>query len=53
MNTGAGDAIDLSWKLAATLAGWGGPLLLASYEQERRPIGLRNVKVSARRCTAA
>lgn len=46
MNTGVGDAIDLSWKLAATLAGWGGPGLLASYEQERRPIGLRNVKTS-------
>jgi 2-polyprenyl-6-methoxyphenol hydroxylase-like FAD-dependent oxidoreductase len=46
MNTGVGDAIDLSWKLAATLAGWGGPHLLASYECERRPIGLRNVKAS-------
>jgi len=46
MNTGAGDAIDLSWKLAATLAGWGGPQLLASYERERRQIGLRNVAVS-------
>jgi 2-polyprenyl-6-methoxyphenol hydroxylase-like FAD-dependent oxidoreductase len=46
MNTGVGDAIDLSWKLAATLAGWGGPQLLASYEKERRPIGLRNVKAS-------
>lgn len=46
MNTGVGDAIDLSWKLAATLAGWGGPQLLASYEQERRAIGLRNVKTS-------
>ena len=46
MNTGVGDAIDLSWKLAATLAGWGGPQLLASYERERRPIGLRNVKTS-------
>jgi hypothetical protein len=46
MNTGVGDAIDLSWKLAATLAGWGGPQLLASYEFERRPIGLRNVKAS-------
>lgn len=46
MNTGVGDAIDLSWKLAATLAGWGGPQLLASYERERRPIGLRNVKAS-------
>jgi 2-polyprenyl-6-methoxyphenol hydroxylase-like FAD-dependent oxidoreductase len=46
MNTGVGDAIDLSWKLAGTLAGWGGPRLLASYEKERRPIGLRNVKAS-------
>ena len=46
MNTGVGDAIDLSWKLAATLAGWGGPGLLASYEKERRPIGIRNVKTS-------
>ncbi len=46
MNTGVGDAVDLSWKLAATLAGWGGRQLLASYEAERRPIGLRNVKAS-------
>src|ERR1700682_3480352 len=46
MNTGVGDAVDLSWKLAATLAGWGGRQLLASYEKERRPIGLRNVKAS-------
>lgn len=46
MNTGVGDAVDLSWKLAATLAGWGGPQLVASYEVERRPIGLRNVKAS-------
>jgi len=46
MNTGAGDAIDLSWKLAGTIQGWGGPELLASYEQERRPIGARNVDAS-------
>ncbi len=46
MNTGVGDAIDLSWKLAAVLAGWGGPHLLESYELERRPIGIRNVKAS-------
>ena len=25
MNTGIGDAVDLGWKLAAVLAGWGGP----------------------------
>jgi 2-polyprenyl-6-methoxyphenol hydroxylase-like FAD-dependent oxidoreductase len=46
MNTGVGDAIDLSWKLAATLAGWGGPQLLASYETERRQVGERNVAAS-------
>ncbi len=46
MNTGAGDAIDLGWKLAATLAGWGGPGLLQSYEIERRQIGERNVAAS-------
>ena len=48
MNTGVGDSIDLSWKLAATLAGWGGPGLLDSYEAERRPVGHRNVTASRR-----
>ncbi len=48
MNTGIGDAIDLSWKLAATLRGWGGPKLLQSYEAERRPVGAINVKASGR-----
>ena len=42
MNTGVGDAFDLSWKLAGVIKGWGGPGLLDSYETERRPIGLRN-----------
>jgi hypothetical protein len=42
MNTGIGDAVDLGWKLAATIKGFGGPELLASYEVERRPVGLRN-----------
>ncbi|PQO23461.1 2-polyprenyl-6-methoxyphenol hydroxylase [Rhodobacteraceae bacterium WD3A24] len=46
MNTGVGDAIDLSWKLAATLRGWAGPNLLRSYEVERRQIGDRNVGAS-------
>ena len=46
MNSGVGDAIDLAWKLAATLQGWGGPGLLASYEIERRQIGARNVEAS-------
>ena len=46
MNSGVGDAIDLSWKLAATLRGWGGSNLLKSYEIERRQIGDRNVGAS-------
>lgn len=46
MNTGVGDAIDISWKLAATLRGWGGRKLLASYEAERRQVGAINVKAS-------
>ena len=46
MNSGVGDAIDLSWKLAATLQGWGGPGLLASYDVERRQVGARNVEAS-------
>jgi hypothetical protein len=46
MNTGVGDAIDLAWKLDATLSGWGGPQLLNSYEIERRQIGDRNVGAS-------
>ncbi len=43
MNMGLGDAVDLGWKLAATLQGWGGPKLLESYEIERRPIHQRTV----------
>ena len=46
MNSGVGDAIDLGWKLAGTLQGWGGPRLLKSYEIERRQIGDRNVGAS-------
>ena len=43
MNTGIGDAVDLSWKLAAVLQGWGGDDLLDSYSAERQPVGARNV----------
>ena len=48
MNTGIGDAFDLGWKLAAVLKGHGGPALLASYDEERRPIGVRNCEASRR-----
>jgi hypothetical protein len=43
MNTGIGDAVDLSWKFAASIQGWGGDGLLDSYTVERQPVGARNV----------
>ncbi|WP_155057087.1 FAD-dependent monooxygenase [Streptomyces blattellae] len=43
MNMGVGDAVDLGWKLAAVLSGWGGTALLDSYEAERRPVHQRVV----------
>jgi 2-polyprenyl-6-methoxyphenol hydroxylase-like FAD-dependent oxidoreductase len=41
-NTAVEDAVNLSWKLAAALKGWGGPALLDSYETERQPLARRN-----------
>ena len=38
MNMGVGDGVDLGWKIAATLQGWGDARLVASYEAERRPV---------------
>jgi 4-hydroxyisophthalate hydroxylase len=38
LNNGLDDVANLGWKLAATLKGWGGDALLASYTEERRPI---------------
>ncbi len=38
LNTGLEDAVNLGWKLAAAIQGWGGEPLLDSYEAERRPV---------------
>ncbi len=38
MNQGVQDAVDLGWKLSATLSGWGSDGLLDSYELERKPV---------------
>jgi len=38
INSGLEDAVNLSWKLAAHLQGWGGPKLLDSYSAERQPV---------------
>jgi 2-polyprenyl-6-methoxyphenol hydroxylase-like FAD-dependent oxidoreductase len=47
MNTGVGDAVDIGWKLAAILGGWGGSRLLHSYTAERKPIAMINVNEAA------
>jgi 2-polyprenyl-6-methoxyphenol hydroxylase-like FAD-dependent oxidoreductase len=44
MNMGIQDVVDLAWKLAAMLGGWGGKRLLDSYSIERRPVAVRNVR---------
>ena len=38
LNNGLEDSVNLSWKLAARLQGWGGEALLDSYSQEREPV---------------
>src|SRR5665213_2901393 len=38
LNNGLEDVVNLGWKLAAILQGWGGEALLQSYSEERRPI---------------
>jgi 2-polyprenyl-6-methoxyphenol hydroxylase-like FAD-dependent oxidoreductase len=39
LNTGIGDAMNLGWKLAATIHGWAPAGLLDTYTDERHPIG--------------
>ncbi|MHA7287653.1 FAD-dependent monooxygenase [Arthrobacter sp. MDT3-44] len=46
-NTCIGDAANLAWKLAAAIDGWGGPALLASYGEERRPVAARTIRDAA------
>ncbi len=48
MNTGLGDAVNLGWKLAAVVNGWSAPDILTSYDEERRPFGVRLVRTTDR-----
>jgi 2-polyprenyl-6-methoxyphenol hydroxylase-like FAD-dependent oxidoreductase len=41
-NTAVEDVVNLGWKLAARIKGWGGDSLLASYHLERHPGAVRN-----------
>jgi 2-polyprenyl-6-methoxyphenol hydroxylase-like FAD-dependent oxidoreductase len=47
MNSGIEDARNLGWKLALVLAGEAPDGLLDSYEEERRPAALENLRVTS------
>lgn len=46
MNSGLQDAHNLAWKLAGAVHGWAGERLLDSYDAERRPVCVYNVRRS-------
>lgn len=46
-NTCLSDAANLAWKIAAVNDGWAPPALLASYEDERRPVAARMIADAA------
>jgi len=48
MNSGIADAAGLSWMLAASLQGWGGPALLDAHEAERRPTAWWHLEAARR-----
>jgi 2-polyprenyl-6-methoxyphenol hydroxylase-like FAD-dependent oxidoreductase len=48
MNTGMQDAFNLGWKLALVATGKAAPMLLDSYDAERRPVAARVIEHSAR-----
>ncbi len=48
MNTGLQDAVNLGWKLAATVRGWGPGWLLDSYHDERHPVGAEVLALTGR-----
>ena len=48
MNTGIQDAMNLGWKLAASLDGAAAPALLDSYQSERHPIAAGVISFSSR-----
>ncbi|KAL2796952.1 FAD binding domain-containing protein [Aspergillus keveii] len=48
MNSGVVDAIDLGWRLAAVIKGYGGEGLLEAYGDERRPMMIRALQRSHR-----
>ena len=48
LNLGVQDAMNLGWKLAAAIQGWGWPGLLDTYEAERRPVAADVIRRTGR-----
>ncbi|PYH87525.1 monooxygenase [Aspergillus ellipticus CBS 707.79] len=48
LNTGIADAFSLAWRLAFVIKGHGGPLLLKSYDEERRTTAAGVIDVAAK-----
>ncbi|MBP2476236.1 pentachlorophenol monooxygenase/3-(3-hydroxy-phenyl)propionate hydroxylase [Crossiella equi] len=46
LNSGIADAENAAWKIAFDRAGWGGPVLLHSYDAERRNAARENLRVT-------
>ncbi|MGH3621565.1 MAG: FAD-dependent monooxygenase, partial [Sciscionella sp.] len=46
LNLGIGDAVNLGWKLAATVQGWAPESLVDTYTTERHPIGARVLEIT-------
>jgi hypothetical protein len=44
LNLALTDALNLGWKLAATVRGWAPPGLLDTYQAERRPVAQRAIR---------
>jgi 2-polyprenyl-6-methoxyphenol hydroxylase-like FAD-dependent oxidoreductase len=53
MNTGIQDSVNLGWKLALVAANVAEPVLLDSYEPERRPVGRTVLRFTDRAFTIA
>ncbi|MFG1926411.1 FAD-dependent monooxygenase [Cryptosporangium sp. NPDC048952] len=52
-NTCVGDAVNIGWKLAAVLQGWGGRALLSTYESERRDVAQQTIDSATRNLRAS
>src|SRR6202035_4490365 len=51
LNTGVQDAVNLGWKLAATVQGWAPDDLLDTYHAERHPVATRVLRLNLAQTT--